>query len=64
MTEKRHHCLKSRFIRNPELFADYKGSIEDLLIKGYARSQQKNHLMGGHGTFLIMGYILLISLGK
>ena len=37
IAEKRLHCLKSRFIRNPEFFADYKGFIEDLLIKGYAK---------------------------
>ena len=37
MAGKRLHCLKSRFIRNPEFFADYKGFIEDLLIKGYAK---------------------------
>ena len=37
MAEKRLHCLKSRFIRNPVFFADYKGFIEDLLIKGYAK---------------------------
>ena len=36
MAEKRLHCLKSRFIRSPEFFADYKGLIEDLLVKGYA----------------------------
>ena len=41
MAEKRLHCLKSRFIRNPEFFADYKGFIEDLLIKGYAKSTEK-----------------------
>ena len=42
MAEKRLHCRKSRFIRNPEFFADYKGFIEDLLIKGYAKmSAQK-----------------------
>ena len=37
MAEKRLHCLKSRFIRNLEFFADYKGFIEGLLIKGYAK---------------------------
>ena len=41
MAEKRLHCLKSRFIRNPEFFADYKGFTEDLLIKGYAKSTEK-----------------------
>ena len=37
MAEKRLHCLKSRFIRNPEFFADYKGLIEDFLIIGFAK---------------------------
>ena len=37
MAEKTLHCLNSRFIENPEFFADYKGFIEDLLIKGYAK---------------------------
>ena len=64
MAEKRLHCLKSRFIRNPEFFADYKGFVEDLLIKGYAKKQQKNHLMGGHGTFPIIGSITLTGLRK
>ena len=64
MTEKRPHCLKSRFIRSPQFFADYKGFIEDLLIKVYAKMSQKNHLMGGDGTFPIMRYIILTNLGK
>ena len=37
MAEKRLHCLKSRFIRNPEFFADCKGFIANVLIKGYAK---------------------------
>ena len=37
MAEKRLHCLKSRFIRNPEFVVDYKRFTEDLLIKGYPK---------------------------
>ena len=37
MIEKRLHCPKSRFIRSPEFFADYKGIIEDFLATGYAK---------------------------
>ena len=37
MAEKRLHCLQSRFIRNPEFFADHKGFIKNLLIKEYAK---------------------------
>lgn len=64
MTEKGPHCLKSRFNRSPEFFADYKGFIEDLLIKVYAKMSQRNHPMGGDGTFPIMRYIILINLEK
>ena len=37
MAAKRLHWFKSRFIRNPEFFADYKGFTEDLFIKEYAK---------------------------
>ena len=46
MAEKRLHCLKSRLIKNPEFFADYKGFIEDLLIKGYAKKSTEKTLDG------------------
>ena len=46
MAEKRLHCHKSRFIRNPEFFADYKGFIEDLLIKGYVKKSTEKTLDG------------------
>ena len=42
MAEKRLHCLNSRFFRNPKFFADYKGFIDDLLIKGYAKKSTEN----------------------
>ena len=44
MVEKRLHCLKSRFIKNTEFFADYKGFIEDLLIKGYVKKSTEKTL--------------------
>ena len=55
MAEKRLHCLKSRFIRNPEFFADYKGFIEDLLIKGYAKKSTEKPPDGRTWYFLHHG---------
>ena len=39
--EKRLHCLKSRSIRRPEFFANYKGFIEDLLVKRYTKKSRE-----------------------
>ena len=64
MAEKRLHCLNSRFIKNPEFFADYKGFIEDLLIKGYAKNSTEKPPDVRHGTFLIIGYTILTRLRK
>ena len=65
MAEKRLHCLKSRFIRNLEFFADYKEFIEGLLTKGYVKKSTEKSPDGQtwyiphHGVSHI-----LTSLGK
>ena len=41
LAEKRLHCLKKRFLRNPKFFADYRKFIGVLLVKGYARKSTK-----------------------
>ena len=41
LAEKRLQYLKGRFIKNPKFFMDYKGSMDDLIIKGYAEKSTK-----------------------
>ena len=36
LAEKRLRDLKGRFIKNPEIFMDYEGFMDDLMKKGYA----------------------------
>ena len=41
LAEKRLQRLKGRFIKNPKFFMDYKGSMDDLIKKGYAEKSTK-----------------------
>ena len=46
MAERRLHCLKKRFLRNPKFFADYRKFTEVLVVKGYARKSTKEATEG------------------
>ena len=46
LAERRLHCLKKRFLRNPKFFADYRKFIEVLVVKGYARKSTKEATEG------------------
>ena len=41
LAEKRVQYLKGRLIKNPKFFMDYKGSMDDLIKKGYAEKSTK-----------------------
>ena len=62
LAEKRLHCLKSRSIETQNFLQITVGSWKIFWLMDMQRNQQKNHLIDGHGTFSIMGSVILTTL--
>ena len=62
LAKKRLHCLKSRYIETQNFLQITAGSWKICWLMDMQRNQQKNHLIDGHGTFSIMGSVILTTL--